>query len=328
MLAPRLFLLIALLATLVVLGVWDGQRQVEHVLEQGYSATARIAGAQYQRKMPLALDGWRPRLVEQELSVDLKWQGRDGKEHEHKQVPVSESFARTIVSGEEVRLMPVGIKALDDDTSVPVIVVDAAHRLASLDSWRTISGVVSLVAWAGFAGLTFWHRRRSHTAGGGGIAKTPSLRDLPPLRTIAGIALLLAGGALAYWAWNAKQSAENARSSGVEVTAEILSESSLASGHAVLLAWKDAQGAVIHFGPVPISEAFHERITRNGQLSVHQTQVRYRPDEPQTRPTILADIADPGGWSTVGQGAGTVLILIGLGCLVSAIRAAGRSAGA
>ena len=40
---------------------------VEHVLEAGYDVTGRITGAQFQRKMPLALDGIRPRLVEQEL---------------------------------------------------------------------------------------------------------------------------------------------------------------------------------------------------------------------------------------------------------------------
>jgi hypothetical protein len=77
--ARKLVLLIALLATLVVLGCWDNRRQIQRVLDDGYATTAQVTGAQYQRKLPLAADGWRPRFVEQELSVDLGWQGRDGK---------------------------------------------------------------------------------------------------------------------------------------------------------------------------------------------------------------------------------------------------------
>ena len=65
---------------------------MQRVLDQGYATTAQVTGAQYQRKMPIAADGWRPRFVEQELSVDLRWQGKDGKPHEHRKVPISENL--------------------------------------------------------------------------------------------------------------------------------------------------------------------------------------------------------------------------------------------
>ena len=90
----KLLLLIALLATLVVLGCWDNRRQMQRVLDEGYATTAQLTGAQYQRKLPLAADGWRPRLDEQEVSVDLTWQGKDVKAYSFANVPISEAFIR------------------------------------------------------------------------------------------------------------------------------------------------------------------------------------------------------------------------------------------
>jgi hypothetical protein len=317
MFVQRLLLPVALLATLVVLGCWDAKREIARVLEHGYETMGSITGAQYQRRMPLAVDGWRPRLVEQELSVDLKWLGKDGKEHEHKTVPVSESFARTVVSGDQVRLAAVALKVLDDEQSVPVIVTDASRRLATLNLWSTVAGNFAIAAWVGFAALTFWRRRR-------GAAAKPGERtfaDFPPKRTMVGMGLLLAGALLAYQAWSGRQSSEVAEAGGTDVVADIVAVSPAGKGHSVILAWKDAQGAVHHFGPVPISEAFYGRITANGLLTVHQTQVRYSPGEPQKRPVILADNAD-GNWIVrFGLQGGVVLAIVGFACLFSSLRA-------
>src|SRR5689334_15962314 len=118
----KLLLLIALLATLVLLGSWDNRRQMQRVLDEGYATTAQLTGAQYRRKLPLAADGWRPRFVEQELSVDLGWQGKDGKPRSFRKVPVSESFARGIINGDQVRLVTVPVKVLDDESAPPVII--------------------------------------------------------------------------------------------------------------------------------------------------------------------------------------------------------------
>ena len=102
---PRLCLLVAVFATLTLLGCWDNKRTMEQVLAGGYETAAQVVGAQYQRKLPFALDGYKPRFVEQDISVDLTWKGRDGKNREFRKVPVSESFARNIVAGDQVKLV-------------------------------------------------------------------------------------------------------------------------------------------------------------------------------------------------------------------------------
>ena len=94
--------------------------------------------------------------------------------------------------------------------------------------------------------------------------------------------------------------------------------------HSVQLAWKGAQGAVHHFEPVPISEGFYERITKDGQLTIRQTEISYRENEPTQRPMILADVPAPSWREQVEMGAGIVLLLVGLGLLGSAARFVAR----
>src|SRR5260370_38255051 len=247
----NLLLLVALLATLVVLGCWDNRREMERVLDQGYATTAQLTGAQYQRKMPFAADGWRPRFVEQDLSVDLTWQGKDGKAHEHKKVPVTEGFARTIVSGDQVRLVTLPVKVLDDDSAVPVITADTTARLASLQDWLSISGYIALAAWAGFAAATLFGRK---TAANISAAAKPV--DLPPRRTLLGLVLLLAGGFMAFQAWSEGRADDPIAAGGKDLVAEITDATSTADknapSHAVRLSSKHGQGAVPHFGTTPV----------------------------------------------------------------------------
>ena len=321
MFLQRLFLLVALAATLVVLGCWDNRREMGYVLDKGYETVGRVAGAQFTRKAPIAIDGgWRPRFVEQELAVDLSWKGRDGKDHEHKKVPVSESFARTIVSGDQVRLMPVAIKTLDDDLDVPVIVLDAARRQASLETWSRLSGAAAVAAWLAFAVLSFGLRRSGQRgAGAAGRPASSVLAKLPPIRSGAGFGLVMLGTIVAYQASVARDAAEAARTEGTAVTADILSVTPMGKGHALLLAWKDPQGDVRHFGPVPISDGFYGEITKDGQLTVHQTDVRYSPD-PEKRPVIVADAGGHGLLAQFGVEGGLALMALGAGILFSAFR--------
>ncbi|SRR5579883_603584 len=324
MFGQRLLLLIAVFATLVVVGCWDDRREMARVLDQGYQTVGRITGAQFTRKAPLAIDGgWRPRFIEQELAVDLQWQGKDGKQHEHAKVPVSESFARSIVSGDQVRLMPVEIKALDDELSVPVIVPDAASRQASLETWSKVSGYIAVAAWVLFAALSLGRRRGKQIAPG---QRSSVLAKLPPIRTAAGFGLLIIGALVAYQGSVGRDAAEEARTQGTEIKAEILSVSPMGKGHAVLLAWTDPQGSVHHFGPVPISDGFYGQVTKDGQLTVHATEIRYRPDKPQERPVILADAAGQKDWLADAELAGgLVLMALGAGCLFSAVRVLRRA---
>jgi hypothetical protein len=321
----NLLLLVALLATLVVLGCWDNRREMEHVLDQGYATTAQLTGAQYQRKMPFAADGWRPRFVEQDLSVDLSWQGKDGKPHEHKKVPVSEAFASTIVSGDQVRLVTLPVKVLDDDTAVPVITADTAGRFASLQTWLTISGYIALAAWAGFAAATLFGRRPA-----AGTVATAKPADIPPRRTLLGLVLLVGGGFLAFQAWSEGQSNAAIAVGGKDVVAEITDATTVTdksgggTSHTVRLSWKDGQGAVHHFGPTHISETFWNKITQNGQLAVHQTSIRVRDDDPQARPVIVDDAPELQWQVRFGMIGGLVMVVLGLGFLFSAVRSMSR----
>ena len=239
----NLLLLIALLATLVVLGCWDNRAAMQRVLDQGYATTAQVTGAQFQRTMPFAADGWRPRFVEQDLSVDLGWKGKDGKAHEHKKVPVTDGFARTIVSGDQVRLVTLPVKVLDDDTAVPVITADTTARLASLQSWLSIAGYIALAAWAGFAASSLFGRRQA-----AGISAAAKPIDIPPRRTLLGLVLLVVGGFMAFQAWSEEGANDPLSVGGKDIVAEITDASSTPS-HAVRLSWKDGQGSVHHFGP-------------------------------------------------------------------------------
>jgi hypothetical protein len=318
----KLLLLIALLATLVVLGCWDSRHTMQRVLDEGYATTAQVTGAQYQRKMPIAADGWRPRFVEQELSVDLRWQGKDGKPREYRKVPISESLARNIVNGEQVRLITLPVKVLDDETAVPVITADASARLESLQSWLAAAGYAALASWAGFAALTLLQRRIHSVTALANVAPVPL-----PRRTLIGLGTLVVGGFLAFSAWSDGRSVDAIALGGSEITADIVDATVLPAknggkaSHAVRLAWKDGQGAVHHFGPMPVSEAFWAKITHDGQLTVQQTPIRYRPDDPQPRPLIVDDAPEQ-RWTTQAiMFAGLALLVIGAALLFSGLRA-------
>jgi hypothetical protein len=314
----NLLLLIALLATLVVLGCWDNRAAMQRVLDQGYATTAQLTGAQFQRTMPLAVDGWRPRFVEQDLSVDLTWQGKDGKAHQHKKVPVTEGFARTVVSGDQVRLISLPVKVMDDDSAVPVITADTTARLASLQSWLSIAGYIALAAWAGFAAASLFGRKQ---AAGISAAATPI--NVPPRRTLLGLVLLLVGGFMAFQAWSEGRVNDPLAVGGKDIVAEITDASSTPSP-AVRLSWKDGQGSVHHFGPMRVSQAFWNKITQNGQLTVHQTPIRVREDDPAARP-VLAEDAPEQQWPVqLAMVAGLALLVVGAGCLFSAARTVAR----
>ena len=258
-------------------------------------------------------DGWRPRFVEQDLSVDLKWQGKDGKTHEHKKVPVTEGFAGKIVSGDQVRLIPVPVKLLDDELSVPVITADTTARLASLQSWTTISGYIALAAWAGFAGLSVLRWRRGERWASAGTVAAD--RHSRPRRTLLGPDDALRRRP----SWRFMPGRTRVRPMRSPPAASIPRPRSSTwrrspsdggrPSYTVRLSWKDAQGAVHHFGPTHISEAFWKKITRDGELAVRQTPMRYRADDPQARPVIVDDAPEQQWQTQYGIVAGLILMM-------------------
>ena len=318
-----LLLLIALLATLVMLGCWDARREMQRVLDQGYATTAQLTGAQFTRMMPIAADGWRPRFIEQDLAVDLSWKGKDGTTREHKKVPVTEGFARTIVSGDQVRLVSVPAKVLDDDDAVPVITADATARLASLQTWLSMSGYMALAAWVGFAAASLFGARPV-----GGSAAKPI--QVPPRRTLLGLVLVLVGGFMAFQAWTEGRSNDSISIGGKDIAADITDATSIAAkdggapSYVVRLSWKDGQGSVHHFGPTRVSEAFWKKITQNGQLAVRQTPIRVRDDDPMARPVLVEDAPEEHWLVRAAMIGGMALLVVGAGLLFSAARAVSR----
>jgi hypothetical protein len=322
--ARKLLLMIAVLATLVVLGCWDNRRQIQRVLDEGHATTAQISGAQYQRALPIAADGWRPRFIEQELSVDLGWQGKDGKAHTYRKVPVSERFARSIVNGDQIRLATVPVKALDDESAPPVITPDAGARLESLQGWMTVAGYTALATWAGFAALTLMQ-----AGGGAGRAGRMPGRpavELPPRRTIIGLIMLVVGGFLAFTAWSQGRAGDSATLGGQEATADIVNAVAVPGKdggkptYRLQLSWKDVAGIVHRVGPVPVSEAYWNKITRDGALTVKQTAIRYRDSDSIPRPVIVDDAPEQHWQTQLAMGGGLVLMVLGLACLFSAMR--------
>lgn len=315
----NLLVIIAVLASLVALGCWDNRRGIARVLDQGYDTNAQILGAQFQRSAPFALDGWRPRFVEQSLSVDLQWRGKDGKTHVFRKVPVSERFERSIVNGEQVRLITVPVKVLDDESEVPVLTIDAAARLESLNNWLSTSGYLALLAWVVIAVLTALQWRRTHLP--------PPLRrqagdrlapiEFPVQRLMIGFVAVAVGAFMVYSAQAVSDPAQDGVK-GVETMAEINSVSG--PPYAVQLGWKDEQGGIHHYGPLHISEEYWKRITKDGKLAVHETKVRFHADDIMAQPVILDDA--PGTrWQTKAVLAGGIgLVLVGAFCLLWAAR--------
>lgn len=314
----NLLVLVAVLASLVALGCWDNRLGIARVLDQGYDVNAQITGAQFQRTAPFAVDGWRPRFIEQALSVDLQWQGKDGKTHVHRKVPVSSRFERSIVSGEQVRLITVPAKVLDDETSVPVLTVDAAARLESLNEWLATSGYLALVAWALVVAMSAWQWRRARApAVSRPVVARAQPMEIPTQRLMIGLVAFAVGAFLTYKAVAVSELPDDGVKS-LEVMAEINSVSG--PPYAVQLGWRDEQGGVHHYGPLRISEEFWKKITQDGKLAVHETKVRFHGDDSMAQPVILDDA--PGTrWQTKAVLAGGIaLLLLGAWCLISAAR--------
>ncbi|SJZ50401.1 hypothetical protein SAMN02745126_01382 [Enhydrobacter aerosaccus] len=326
----NLFLLIAIFASIAALGSWQNAQNMRRVLTDGYRAVVQVTGAQYQRLSPIAIEGWRPRFVEQSLSVNLKWDGKDGKSHEYRNVPITEAFAGTIVSGNEVKLAILPAKVLDDELAVPVIEGDARARFSSLQDWLRGSIYVAFASWLAFGAMTVWLAQTRRTMAGGASAAGKTA-EFPTRLVLPGLAALLVGAVLTIQAWAVVDEAGQTPEAGNEIVAEITNATTLSSGpgagkHVVQLSWKDARGGVHHFGPVTVSDAFWNKITENGQLTTRQTRIRSEGEGIDARPIIVDDVQGPGWQGKVVLGIGLLLMAAGAVCLAWAVRIIRRAA--
>lgn len=320
----NLMLLVAIFASLVAAGCWQNRNIMMRVMDEGYPTVVEITGAGRTRMAPVTLDGWRPRFLEQDLSVDLRWDGKDGKPHTYYKVPVTEAFAATIVSGDQVRLAVLPAKALDDPLAVPVINADAAPRYASLQEWLQDAGYVAVAGWLGFFVMTAVVARGQRGGVPGQRSTTSSAMAYPPRRTIMGCAMLILGAILTLRAWTAMDPGGQAPG-GLETTADITNAVTVKLGevqtHILQLSWKDAQGGVHHYGPIKVGDDFWNKITHEGVLAVKQTRIRYGGETGQEKPVILDDHPEAPWQAKVGLGIGILLLVVGVGCLYSAVRA-------
>jgi hypothetical protein len=315
----NLFALVAFFAGLVALGCWDNRREMARVIDQGYATTAQVVGAQFQRTAPFAAEGWRPRFVEQAVSVDLQWHGQDGKVHLFHKVPISERMQASIIDGQQVKLITVPVKVLDDDASVPVLTLDAASRLESLRDWLMASGSIALAACFAAALMTLWRRRMPAMTSSAPVARGAARQpvQVPGQRLLIGVVAFAVGAFLTYSALAVGETRNDGVSS-VEVTAQITAVTG--PPYTVQLGWQDGQGGVHHYGPLPISEEYWKKITREGKLVVHETKARVRLDDAMGRPELLDDTPAERWQTKAVLASGIVLLLIGAGCLLSAAR--------
>jgi len=316
----NLLLLVAIFATIVVAGCWDNRRTLQHVLDDGYSTVVEITGAQNQRLAPFAFDDWRPRFVEQGLSVNVKWSGKDGKSHAFEKVPVTDEFAHTVVEGDQVRLAVLPAKVMDDPHAVPVITADAGARLRSLQEWTRTSAFVAAAAWIGFGLSAFWIGR----SGTGAVGRVTAA--FPLRRVLFGLVALILGAVLTLRVWSIEDMAPDT-TGGMETTADIAAVPAVGGGtaHALRLSWKDAQGGVHHVGPVPVSERYWSTISRNGELTVHQARIRYQEGGRGARPVLVDDPPERPWQIEVALGVGLMLVGLGAASLFSAARQLRRS---
>jgi hypothetical protein len=248
-------------------------------------------------------------------------------------VPVTDTFAATIVSDKQVKLAILPAKVLDDPHAVPVINADAGARFASLQQWIRFSAYIAVVGWVGFAVMSIWLGQGAGRRTGSAPTASSAAPSFPPRRTLFGLVALIIGAIVTFHAWSVED-ANSGPPGGIETTAEILSARAVSSEHGrgatayvIQLSWKDAQGVVHHFGPVHVSAGFWDRITHNGELTVHQTRIRYGGQGMAERPVLLEDQSQPSWQLRFALGAGLVLMAAGAAALFSAARAVRQQAG-
>ena len=301
----NLLAIVAVLASLVALGCWDNRQEMARVLDQGYATSAQIVAAQFQRTAPFAIDGWRPRFVEQALSVDLQWQGQDGKTHVFRKVPVSERFERSIVNGDQLRLIAVPVKALDDDSSAPVLTLDAAARLESLKAWLGGSGALALAGWLGVAAMTLLRRRAPAQAAASAVAAQRPV-EIPMQRILIGLMAFAVGAFLVYNAAALGAPADDGAKS-VDVMAEITAVAG--PPYTVRLGWRDGQGGVHHFGAAADQRGVLEP-DHPGRKARSPRNPGTGPSRRRHGPPGILDDAPGERWQTKAVAGGIVLLLV------------------
>jgi len=300
-------------------GMFWNQHSIERVMRDGYGTTGKVTSAQVtSSRFPFVFDGIWPRYVDESLSIGLQWTGKDGVQRERTGIPVSDAYAARITVGSQLKLLTIPIQAVDDDSSLPVVVEDLDDHLRHIRSTSRFmlggAGVCAVLLML-VIGWQAWSARRSEP---GSAAIAAASRPFPVILGILTAAMLLFGGYMLGISYFEQSTLKEILDHGSEATADItraygeVNKAGDAPSYLVTLAWTDKSGQQQSYGPTHISAAFWRQITRNGVQTVRQTRIRYLPGKPDARPLIVDDAAERQYQDSIGVKSGAAFLAFGL----------------
>ncbi|SCB37851.1 hypothetical protein GA0061098_1007185 [Bradyrhizobium shewense] len=312
-----LFLAVGVLAAL---GMFWNQHAIERVMRDGYGTTGKIISAKaVSPRFPFVFDGGWPRYVDENLSIGLQWTGRDGVQRERTGIAVSAAYAARIMVGNQLKLLTIPIQAVDDDSSLPVIVEDLDDHLSHIRSTSRFlaagAGVCAVLVML-VIGWQAWSARR----GGPGSATIAAgaRRPFPYILGTLTAVMLPFGGYMLVNSYIEQSTLNEILAHGDEATADVtraygeVNKAGEAASYLVALAWTDKSGRQQTYGPTHISPAFWRQITRNGVQTVRQTRIRYLTGRSDARPLIVDDAAERQHQDSFGVKGGAVFFVLGL----------------
>jgi hypothetical protein len=314
----------------IMLGLYWNQSAFERVLREGYDAKGKIVSAQITgNRFPFVFDGSWPRYVDEKLSIELQWIGRDGVERTRRGVAVSPAFAARITNGAQVKLIEIPIRAIDDDWTLPVIVEDADDRLRNLRFFSDFAFNAVAVLGLALAIVIAWQKLSQRKSG---IKANRTRQSRPfPYRLAVLMAITLPFGAFTVvYSYYSQKDVEQMLHDGDESLAEItraygeVRKPGEQPRYLINFAWLGKDGQKRVFGPTHISETFYNQIAPHNILSAKQTKIRYLDANPNVRPLIVDDAAERQFQDSAGIKGGAVSLGLGLilgGILVYRIRA-------
>ncbi|TWC05002.1 hypothetical protein FBZ93_10311 [Bradyrhizobium macuxiense] len=304
---------------LAVLGLYWNQHGIERVMRDGYVTTGTItSAAQTSSRFPISFDDGSLRYVDEHLSIGLRWTGKDGVERTRTGVGVSGAFAARILVGNRVKLVPVAIRAIDDDESLPVVIEDANDRLQDIRSQSGFMAKLAVLFAVLLAALIGW-QKWSQSRGPGSAETGQNQRRAIPVALAMMTAITFPVGAFMLVSSYLEQgAAAEMLDHGDEASADItravaeVQKPGAAPSYLVTLAWTDKSGQRQTFGPTHISAGFWRQITRNDVQTVTQTKIRYLEGRPTVRPLIVGDAAERLFQDRAGVTGGAVFLALGL----------------
>ncbi|WP_198963855.1 hypothetical protein [Bradyrhizobium sp. Y36] len=312
-------ILFVAVGVLAALGMFWNQHAIERVMRDGYGTTGKIVSAEVtSSRFPFVFDGGWPRYVDESLSIGLQWTGKDGVQRERTGIAVSAVYAARITVGQQLKLVTIPIQAVDDDSSLPVVVEDLDDHLSHIRSTSRF-----LLAGAGacavllvlLMGWQAWSARRSEP---GSAAIAAASRPFPVILGVLTAVMLPFGGYMLVTSYFEQSTLKEILDHGNEITADItraygeVSKAGDAPSYLVILAWADRSGQRQTYGPTHISSAFWRQITRNDVQTVRQTKIRYLPGKPDARPLIVDDAAERQYQDSIGIKSGAAFLAFGL----------------